>query len=177
MTFKVYTGSDLQGVEYASGGIARDLEVNVSKVGLRNDSVMGSTIIFVCPRSGGPDLDGSEGWDGSQEERHIANVVSTHKFEVGKMEELSKSLDGEAGPMGETRFETADPKDPRRRGVFEKEVENDSEPLIARKSIDLNIDLLQLSSVPVPIEGGEDLIQHRSRCAKLYFLDALHVGQ
>jgi hypothetical protein len=60
--------------------------------------------------------------------------------------------------------------------VLEKEVESGPTLLIARIFIDSNTDLLQLSPVHEPIKGGEDLVQHRSRCTKLNFFDALHVG-
>ena len=98
------------------------------------------------------------------------------------MKELSKLVGGEAG-MRETVilgweavFEISEPKDPRRLGVFEEEVKNGPALFIARKPIDSNIDLLQLGPGHEPIEGGEDLVQHRNRCMKLDFLDALHVG-
>ena len=60
---EVHTGWDLQGTEYTAGGATHDLEVNFTKVSLRNDSVFGPTVISVRLQGGDADLDGSEGWE------------------------------------------------------------------------------------------------------------------
>ena len=91
-TFEVYTTLDLQGVEHTIRGVASDLEVNVPEVNLRNDSAKVLAIIFMLPQGGNADLDGSEGREGGQERRHITNIVSRQKFEVGEAKELPEFL-------------------------------------------------------------------------------------
>jgi len=124
-----------------------------------------------CPPHSGidPNFGGSEGREGNPEGHYVANAVSSQKFEVDWVRELSES-------MVRAGSENAGPKNLQRRSVSEKEVEIELSPLIARKSTNTNTDLLQLTSVREPIKSGEDLIQHRTGCAKVNLLDAFHIG-
>jgi hypothetical protein len=133
-------------------------------------SLWNNSIVVFALQGADADFDGSEGWEGSQEGRYLAEVVGRQEFKVGEAEELSKFADGE------TTFEDVELKDLQRGGVFEEEIESDPALLAIGRTVYSNPDLLQLSSRRVGVKTREDLVQHRCRCTQLNFLDPLHVG-
>ena len=66
-TFQMDTGLYLQGIKHNPYWITPGLEVNVTEVRVRNDSIGEPMVVFVAPYGFNTDFDGDECWKGSQE--------------------------------------------------------------------------------------------------------------